>query len=221
MMSTKALADKGIQGELSCLAACFVFLLAFSHPASAQNAVVLAKISELNEAHPTLRSEDAIASIMETATAAAEANGTCIPSGISIEKPSPITGVRNLLSGVLSGQVRNGWAVYANFEGCGKIDVRKYSVIEFANGVRRAIFVNSGRLIANMSISRDTNMPAALAAFQIARKNDPDCRSVGMQMLGTRIVAESDDLGPDLYGVRYMCDTLASGKNSGLSKSAI
>lgn len=85
---------------------------------SAQDQQVLDRIAEPNAQHPTLSKEEAADSVMATATAMTKAMNTCLPTAVEIEEPTSITGVRVILQGVLSGEIRNGWTVYANYEGC-------------------------------------------------------------------------------------------------------
>lgn len=192
-------------------------MCALATGAAAQNAQVLAKIRQLDAAAPAPSAEAIEKAVMETAAAMTEANGTCMPAAISLEPATPITGARVVLQGVLSGELRNGWNVYAIYDGCEAEGdpVRRFALIEFADGTKRALPVNTGRSYANPSIMRDTSPQAALGAMVFAKREDEGCDASDMDMAGSRIEGESEDLGPDLFGVA----TPGRGARCGASRS--
>ncbi|MEE4206358.1 MAG: hypothetical protein V2I39_08700 [Erythrobacter sp.] len=173
--------------------------------AAAQDARVLAKIRDLDAAAPAPSAQVIESAVMETAAAMTEAKGTCMPAAVTLEPATPITGARLILEGVLSGTLRNGWNVYAIYEGCEAEGdpVRRFALIEFADGTNRALPVNTGRSIANPSIMRDTSAAAAIGAMARVKREDSACDGSDLEMAGSRIVSESADLGPDVFGVRY------------------
>ncbi|MEM8919084.1 MAG: hypothetical protein AAGE37_09520 [Pseudomonadota bacterium] len=165
--------------------------------------MVIDKITELNASHPTLTEDDAIAAIMITVAEISNTKNTCMPESVSIEKPQPATGVKLVLQGVIAGQLKNGWQVYATYNGCPETPVQRFAVLDFSDGLRRAIQINPGRSLANMSVMRDTSASAAMSAYIAAKKTDASCDGKDMDLVGSRIVSQSDDLGPDVFGVRY------------------
>lgn len=50
---------------------------------------------------------------------------------------------------------------------------------------------------------RDTSVQAAIAVLAFAKRTNPDCDGSDMTMSSSRVISENEDLGPDIYGVRY------------------
>jgi hypothetical protein len=171
--------------------------------ASAQHPAVLAKLQELNAQAPQPAVELLKAQVAQTAKSYGQANGTCVPKEIVIREVAAVTGARDILQGVLSGEIRNGWVVYATHGGCPGNEPFRYLVAQKSDGTLLAPLVNEGRTFANPSIMRDTSASAALAALQKAKQLDSSCTGETMKMGVTRIAKQSSDLGADTYGVRY------------------
>ena len=175
-----------------------------SGTASAQDPVVLARIEEMNRQAPQPSAERIRAALVESAAAIGAAAGECVPRDLTVAEVSPATGVRAVLQGIVSGQVRNAWLAYATHGGCPAPGPFRYMIVQRQDGSLVAPLVNEGRSIANPSIMRDTSAHAALAVFARARDVDAGCDGRDMKMGPTRVVSQSDDLGPDVYGARYV-----------------
>lgn len=184
------------------LVACGLALLQAAS-AGAQHPLVLSKLQELNAAAPQPSAEQLQKEIGVKAKAFAEANGQCVPTGISVREVAAITGARDVLQAALGGLIKNGWTAYAEHVGC-PAGVRRYMVLMKADGTLIAAQVNEGRSFANPSIMRDTSALAALGALQKVRSVDANCDGKDMGMGPTRVAGTSPDLGPDIYGVRYV-----------------
>jgi hypothetical protein len=171
--------------------------------AVAQNPVVLERLRQMNEQAPQPSIEQVRTAIAATAAAHASAAGRCAPTAIDVTDVSPATGARDILQGVLSGQVRNGWIAHATHTGCPSPGPYRYMVLQRPDGTLVAPLVNEGRGIANPAIMRDTSAQAAIAVFVKVRDIDPACDGRDMEMGPVRVASQSADLGPDVYGVRY------------------
>lgn len=178
--------------------------LVHASPCLAQHPMVLAKLQELNAAAPQPPGDQIKSAVAATAKAFGEANKVCVPTDIVLGEVAPITGAREILGAVMAGQVRNAWSVYATHSGCKGKEPFRYMVVQKSDGSLLAPQVNEGRTFANPSIMRDTSAGAALAALQKAKTVDPACTGQGMKMGPTRVTAQSKDLGPDVFGARYV-----------------
>lgn len=172
--------------------------------ASAQNPMVLAKLQEINAKAPPPAASKIEAAVVETVKAMAAAKGTCVPRKLTIADVAPATGSRDVLQGVVSGQLRNGWTAYATHGGCPGTEPFRYLIIEKSDGSLLALQVNEGRTFTSPTIMRDTSMQAALMILQKAKSLDSKCDGRDLAMGATRIVQQSKDLGPHIYGARYV-----------------
>lgn len=172
--------------------------------AAAQNQMVLDRIRQMNEQAPQPSAEQVLTAITASAAAMGAATGRCVPNAITVTEVTPATGARDVLQGVVGGQLRNGWVAYATHTGCPSTGPFRYIVLQRADGTLMAPLVNEGRSIANPTIMRDTSAQAAVVAFQKARQLDASCDGSDMDMGPTRVTGQSADLGPDVYGVRYV-----------------
>lgn len=172
--------------------------------AFAQHPLVLAKLQELNTKAPQPSIAELKAAISLTAKASGGANATCVPSGVVLGEVAPVTGARDILPAVLGGELRNAWSVYVTHRGCPGTNPFRYMVVQKSDGNLLAPMVNEGKTYANPSIMRDTSAQAAIAALQKARSLDAACTGEMMKMGPTKVTAQSDDLGPDLFGARYV-----------------
>lgn len=171
---------------------------------SAQNAMVLDRIKALDAAAQAPAMPELEIAILATSKAIADAKKVCSPASIGIEEVMPITGAAAILPAILKGQIRNAWSVYARHAGCPGSEPFRYAVLQLADGSLKALLVNEGRSFANLSIMRDTSAGAALAALQRIKQEDAKCDGADMTMGVTRVVFQSKDLGPELFGVRYV-----------------
>jgi len=182
----------------------FVLAALQAGSASAQHPMVLAKLQEINAAAPQPSTDQIKAAIAITAKAFGEANKTCVPTEIVVGEVAPITGARDVLGAVLAGQARNAWSAYVTHGGCEGKEPFRYMIVQKSDGSLVAPLVNEGRTFANPSIMRDTSAQAAIAALQKAKSADAACTGEQMKMGPTRIARQSQDLGPEVFGVRYV-----------------
>lgn len=171
--------------------------------APAQHPMVLAKLKEIDARAPQPGAARIEAAVGETLKAMAAARGTCVPQKLAIADVAPATGSRDVLQGVLAGQLRNGWTAYATHGGCPGTEPFRYLIVEKSDGGLLALQVNEGRSFTSPAIMRDTSMQAALVVLQKARSLDSKCEGRDMAMGTTRIAEQSKDLGPQIYGARY------------------
>ncbi len=121
-----------------------------------------------------------------------------------MEAPVAITGAPFLFSMVLAGNVNNAWRVYVQYEGCDDNMIQRFAVIDTNEGKRIALPINAGRSLTSIKLMRDTSPSAGLQAAIAAKKRKPDCDAKDMELLLTRVINEGEDLGPEIYGVRYV-----------------
>lgn len=176
---------------------------ALAAPAAAQHPMVLSRLQEINAQAPQPPADQLKQAVAATAKAFGDANRTCAPTDVALSDIAPATGSRDVLQAVLSGQARNGWLAYVSHIGCPASDPVRYLIVQKADGSLAAFQVNEGRTYASPAIMRDTSMQAALAAHQKAVSLGKGCDGKDMKMGRTRISAQSDDLGPDVFGARY------------------
>jgi hypothetical protein len=176
---------------------------ALAGPAFAQHPMVLAKLQEINVQAPQPPAEQLQQAVAQTAKAFGDANRTCVPTGVALSETAPATGGRDVLQGVMTGQIRNAWTTYVVHQGCPASGPVRYLIIQKADASLMAVQVNEGRTFASPAIMRDTSMQAALAAHQKSTSLGKGCDGKDMKMGPTRIMSQSADLGPDFYGIRY------------------
>lgn len=175
--------------------------MAATGPALAQNADFKALMERTNASVPVPAVSVIAADALETLRAIAREKGaTCIPSGVDLDTPKPATSATMAVTAIMSGQAKNVWTVYGKPKGCAAPLPTRFIVIQLPDDKVIARTVNDGESLANPSIMRDTSTSAALTAMQVVRSADASCSGDGMQMLGTKVVARSPDLGPDFYG---------------------
>ena len=173
------------------------------HMAGAQHPMVLAKLQEMNAQAPQPPMDQIKAAVAQTVKAFGEANGVCVPKEVVLGEVAPVTGSREVLQAVLSGQLRNGWSVYAVHSGCAGTEPFRYLVVQKSDFSLLALQVNEGKTYTSPSIMRDTSAQAALGALQKARSLDAKCTGEDMKMGPTRVSAQSTDLGSEIFGARY------------------
>lgn len=173
-------------------------------PGLAQHALVLEKLKELDGKAPQPAVAELEKAVATTAKAYGEANKVCVPASLKLSEIAPITGARGILQGVMAGQIRNAWTLYADHGGCNATHPFRYIILQRADGTLQAALVNEGRTLANPTIMRDTSAMAALTALQKAKSLDPACTGDKMEMGPTRVTEQSKDLGPEIYGARYV-----------------
>lgn len=170
----------------------------------AQHPMVLDKLNELNAKAPQPSMAELEQAVAAMAKAYSEHNKSCAPTSLRLSEVAPITGARGILQAVMAGKLRNAWTVYASYGGCSGNNAFRYIIVQKADGSLQAALVNEGRTLANPSIMRDTSAIAAMTALQRGRSLDPGCTGDKMTMGPTRVVEQSKDLGPEVYGARYV-----------------
>lgn len=181
-----------------------VALSALAGPALAQQPLVLQKITALNAGAPQPAMADLQIAVVTNAKAYAAAKASCSPTSVTIAEVAPITGAGVILQSVLSGKIRNAWTLYASHAGCPGDKEIRYMVLQLPDGSLKAARVNQGHALANPAIMRDASTTAALAALARAKALDPACKGDDMTMGPTRVITKSKDLGPEIFGVRYV-----------------
>ena len=175
-----------------------------SAPAAAQDAQFARFVEQANAAAPAPE----IAEVTPAAlTAVQELNrqtGRCVPSGVRIEAPRPMTATRHIVHMIQSGELRNGWTAYGRLEGCDESRPLLFIVLRPATGPLIVVPVTFGEAIANPSLILDVRGPATIAAGSMATRLVPGCtEATDAALTGVRLVSRGEDLGPDYYGVRY------------------
>ncbi len=183
------------------VAVCLAAML--TAPVIAQNQMVIDRIKALDASAPVPSEEAILKDLKITAGAYAEAKKQCPPTALNVKSVAPITGARAILSAVLSGQLKNGWSIMVEQSGCGNERLVRYALVQKADGSLLSVRTNEGKSNANLSIMRDTSASAALGAYAAIKKIDASCAGENPVMGETRIMEESADLGPEIYGVRY------------------
>lgn len=128
----------------------------------------------------------------------------CVPTGVRMDAARPMTATRHMVEMIRAGEVRNGWTAYGRLDGCDEARPLLFIVLRPASGPLIVVPVTFGETIANPTLILDSRGPATMAAGAMARQLVPGCPESGQAALdGMRVVSRSDDLGPDVYGVRY------------------
>ena len=178
--------------------------LASPGAALAQHPLVLEKLRELDRNAPQPPIAILNEKVLGAAKAIAAREGTCSPGAVNLSEIKPITGARSIMQGVMTGQIRNGWTIEASLQGCPDAPIRRFMILQRADGEIVAAKVNDGRSHANPVIMSDTSASAAAMAWQKVRAQQPSCDGKDIEMGEARILSESPDLGPEIFGVRYV-----------------
>lgn len=185
--------------------AAFLFL-AVSYPfapASAQHSLVLEKLEEWNGAAPEPGSETLKAEILKAAGAIYETRDDCTTSAVLIEQVHPATAERFVFSAILNRRLRNAWTVTARLPGCDHAPAR-YMVMQNIAEDLSTVRVNRGISYAWDSLFGDTLPLAHLAALAVLAHQGTACdEGAGFRLGVTRVAAEAENLGEDMFGVRY------------------
>lgn len=171
--------------------------------ANAQHPMVLDVLENANRSAPVLGEDvyrDQINSVVEDIYTE---NPSCDTSDIVIEKIESATANRFIFNAVVRQQMRNGWTVTATLPGCDTVPVR-FMTMQENDGSLRTIRVNRGTSYAWDSLIADTLPLAKVAAIAGLSRADIPCEKGQPGKLGAiRIASESEDLGDDVFGVRY------------------
>jgi hypothetical protein len=177
--------------------------LATASAAAAQDAEFARFVAQANAANPAPTAAEIMPVALEVLRANPRAGDGCVPTGLSIDTPRPVTASRHIVQLIRAGEVRNGWTVYARTEGCGETRPLRMVVIRPASGPLLAVALLHGEGIANPTLVIDTRDAARTAAGAMAGRLIPGCVSGGIALDSVRTVSQSEDLGPDFYGARY------------------
>lgn len=192
----------------TALALAFAFGTNALPAAAAQDPQAIAKIAALDARAPLPERALISQEILRSAVKFAAKRKWCMPTKVEIESTSPMTGVRNIIDGILANQIRNGWVVYVQQSGCAaQAELFRYGVVQRVDGGLVAFPINRGRTIASLSLVQDTGPPAGVAALRAIHAQDrpgKKCNDSDIDMVSMRVVSTSKDLGPDVFGVRYV-----------------
>ena len=171
---------------------------------AAQDAVTTAGLRAINNREPAPDAA-AIAAEAQTLLAAMVKAGQakCLPSAVAVDGIAPATATRLVIEGINSKQLRNGWTANARLEGC-EGPPSRLIVLRLANSSLLVRVINSGETLTTASQMRDTSAAAAMAAVTAIRKAVPGCEGDGLAMGDTRVAERGADLGPDVFGARYV-----------------
>tara|TARA_B100000519_G_C14081292_1_gene361674 strand:- start:19 stop:720 length:702 start_codon:yes stop_codon:yes gene_type:complete len=180
-----------------------IVFLSHSFAANAQHPLILERLNTWNEASPqpsndVLAAEisDAIADIYSTA-------GRCNATGLQIEDARSAAADRFAFTALVRGTIRNAWFVTTRIPDCDDAPVR-FMMIQNTGGEFKTIRVNRGRSYAWESLIGDTLPLANIAAAAALKRAGEPCSVDSKGSLGvTRVASEGEDLGMDVYGVRY------------------
>jgi hypothetical protein len=171
--------------------------------ASAQNPLVLNKLTEWNNAAPVPADQVLKLEVRKVADRRYSQVATCPDSDIVLSKVEPATADPRVINGHIRGTLRNGWLVTAQISKCDSAPVR-FMVFQQVDGELKTIRVNRGTSYAWESLISDTLPLAQLGAYAALKQKGVSCDTGSNAILGiTRISSEEPDLGPVLFGVRY------------------
>lgn len=179
------------------------FGLALASTATAQDAEFARFVEQANAANPAPAAAEIVPVALQALQASPRAGDGCVPTGLSVDTPRPITASRHIVQLIRGGEVRNAWTVYARTQGCGETRPLRMVVIRAANDALLAVPLLHGEGIANPTLVIDTRDAARTAAGAIAGRLIQGCVSGGIALDDVRTVSQSEDLGPDFYGARY------------------
>ena len=169
----------------------------------AQHALVVQKLTELNQATPPLSSDELKSELRRLAATLYDKTESCVGSDIAIAGVQPATADRYVFAATLSGQLRNGWFVTARLQGCDTAPVR-FLVMRDNSDQLTTIRVNRGISYAWDSLIGDTLPLARLAAAAALKREGTDCADSARGALQeARIASRGADLGTDVFGARY------------------
>lgn len=177
--------------------------VAIAGAARAQDAAYAARMREVNAAVPPPDQRAVDADALATLQAIGRERGTCIPSGVRMERATPATADRLAIQSIQAGQLKNVWLAYGVATGCPGATTTRFIVLQLPDGTVRARVVNVGESIAWPSLMRDASTAAAIVGWNKVKSVDPTCDGKDLTMVGSRVSARGGDLGADYYGVRY------------------
>ena len=127
-----------------------------------------------------------------------------MPTAVAIDAIAPATATRLVTEGINTREIKNGWTAEAKLKGCPAAPPSRLIVLRMADGKLLVRVINIGETLTTSSQMRDSSAGAAMAAVTAIRKADPVCEGDGLAMGDTKVVSRGADLGPDVYGTRYV-----------------
>ncbi|MFM9977605.1 MAG: hypothetical protein ACKVOP_06115 [Sphingomonadaceae bacterium] len=170
----------------------------------AQHPMVRQKLSEWDAAAPAPERKTLVAEIEKAAAAHYKPGDGCARLTVEVDAVASATADRYVFNGIVAGQIRNGWTATVRHPGCDSGPVR-YMTVQSGDGSLRTFRVNRGLSHAWESLIGDTLQFAMLAAKLKLDRDKITCNDEKTAKLGvTRVSMQEADLGPDVYGVRYV-----------------
>jgi hypothetical protein len=180
----------------------FILLAPFSS-AEAQNAMVLGKLTEWNNAAPPPQDQLIKTAVQKTTEGLYLETASCGGSDIEISKVEPATGDLFVMKGRIAGTLRNAWFVTVQMPKCDSAPVR-FMLIQQADSGLKTIRMNRGTSYAWESLIADTFLLARLGADGALKRKSLNCGPDEKPILGiTRVASEEPNLGPVYFGIRY------------------
>lgn len=171
--------------------------------AYAQNALVLRKLAEWNDASHAPSEQVIKVALQETAEKLYSQTAPCLGSGITISRVEPATADRYAFQGRISGTLKNAWFVTVQIPKCDTAPVR-FMLLQQADNSLQSVRVNRGVSYAWESLLSDTFPLARLAADAALKQKGVNCGPEEKAVLGvTRILSEEPGLEPVQFGIRY------------------
>lgn len=172
---------------------------------AAQDAKAVAVFQAVNDKEKAPEAPVIAAEAMTLLAAMAKAGQVkCAPTAVAIDAIAPATATRLVIDGINSKQLKNGWTANARLEGCPEAPPSRLIVLRMADDSLLVRVINRGETLTTASQMRDTSVGAAMAAVAAIRKAVPACEGDGMAMGPTRVTSRGADLGPDVFGSRYV-----------------
>lgn len=185
----------------------YIVLMALSaglaQGAHAQDATFAAAMQATNSKAPPPSEAAVRTAALALLQANAKEASSCVPTGVETEAPTPATADRAVMSGIMSGELRNVWLAYGKASGCPGAERQRFMIVGTADGGLVVRPWSRGESMVWPTLMHDTSAGAGIVALNAIKAVDPACDGNGMEMIGSKIGAKSADLSPDFYGVRY------------------
>lgn len=133
----------------------------------------------------------------------ARMRGRCAPAKVSLGKLEPVT-LDGMVTGMIAkGEIENAWLVSVKLDNCPAADPIRVLLFRAPDGVRlQALFAGQGESLAWPTLSREALRATVAKTVARLRVADPACTPRDMTPTAVRIESRSDDLGPNVYGIR-------------------
>jgi len=159
-------------------------------------------IEELNSR--ALPSGEALAQAVGGAVAIdAKLRGRCAPSSIRLGRLEPVSLDGMVTALIVKGQIENAWLVSVKLDNCPPADPLRVLLFRAPDGQRlQAIFAGQGESLAWPTLARGALRATVAQAAARLRLADPKCTPRELTPVSVRVAGQSDDLGPNVYGIR-------------------